>query len=157
LKNFYFSTYPEYSNCEFIVIPAKYHFTPVAYGFQKDSPYLGIFNYFIFELKQMGSYEKIAQKYEHKPQICPNYSGKALGFDSCVTMFLVILMGLGLGFLLLSLECLLKYFIPDLNWFKSDPTDESSEVQGLKIEVLLLKQELAIVNKCSCCRYRSDV
>jgi hypothetical protein len=98
----------------------------LAYAFQKDSPYLDLFNYFITQLKESGSYEKISQEYESKPQICPDYSGKSLGFDSCITMFLVILMGLGLGFLLLLMECLLKYFIPDLHWFNSNPSDEPS-------------------------------
>jgi hypothetical protein len=142
----YLSTYPEYVNCEFVAIPAKYGFISNAYGFQKYSPYLDIFNYFIIQLKESGSYKKINIKYVSKPQICPDYSGKSLGFNSCVTMFLVILMGLGLGFLFLLIECHLKYFIPDLNWFNSNPpAEESLEVQELQLEVQQLKQELRLV------------
>jgi hypothetical protein len=166
----YLSTYPEYLNCEFVAIPGKYAFIPNAYGFQKDSPYLDIFNYFITQLQESGSYEKISRKYESKSPICPDYSGKSLGLDSCVIMFLVVLMGLGLGFLFLLIECLLKYFIPDLNWFNLNPPlessefqelnldfnsiylnplEESSEVQQLKFENQQLKQELRHVQNLS--------
>jgi hypothetical protein len=141
----YLSTYPEYENCEIVAIPAKFGFVPDAYGFQKHSPYLDIFSYFITHFKESGSYENIRRKYESKPQICPDYSGESIGFDSCVTMFLVILMGFGLGFLFLLIECLLKYFIPDLNWFNSNPPEESSEVTELKLEVQQLKQQLGLV------------
>jgi hypothetical protein len=146
----YLSTYPEYVNCEYVAIPAKHGFIPYAYGFQKDSPYLDLFNHLIIQLIESGSYKKISRKYESKPQICPDYSGKSIGFNSCVTMFLVMLMGLGLGFLLLLLECHLKYFIPDLNWFNSNPpTEESLEVQELKLENRQLKQQLRLVPNVS--------
>jgi hypothetical protein len=145
----YLSTYPEYLNCEFVAIPAKYALIPYAYGFQKDSPYLDLFNYFISQLQESGSYEKISRKYESPPQICPDYNAKSLGFESCVTMFLVILMGLGLGFLLVLLECLLKYLVPDFNWFNLNSPEESSEVHELKLEVQQLKQELSLVQNLS--------
>jgi hypothetical protein len=142
----YLSTYPEYLNCEIVAIPAKYAFIPYAYGFQKDSPYLDIFNYFLSQLQESGSYKKISKKYASQPQICPDYSGKSLGFDSCVTMFLVIIMGLGLGFLLLLYECILKYICPNLKWSQSyHPAEESLEVHELKFEVQQLKQELRLV------------
>jgi hypothetical protein len=142
-----FSTHPEYLNCEIVATPAKYAFVPNTYGFQKDSPYLDIFNYFITQLKESGSYEKISKKYASQPQICPDYSGKSIGFDSCVTMFLVIVMGHGLGFLLLLFECILKYICPNFKkWCQSYyPAEESLEVQELKLENQKLKQELRLV------------
>jgi hypothetical protein len=105
-----------------------------------------IFNYFITQLKESGSYEKISKKYESQPQISPDYSCKSIGFDSCVTMFLVIVMGLGLGFLLLLFECILKYFCPNFKWSQSyHPAEESLQVQELKLENQQLKQELRLV------------
>ena len=41
-------------DCEVIVIPAKYDFKPYAYGFQKDSPYLGLFNHYLKEMREKG-------------------------------------------------------------------------------------------------------
>jgi ABC-type amino acid transport substrate-binding protein len=47
-----------------IAIPAKYDFMPIAFGFQKDFPYLDLFNYMLKELKEKGIYDKIAASYE---------------------------------------------------------------------------------------------
>jgi hypothetical protein len=98
-------------------IPAKYDVKPYAYGFQKDSPYLDLFNFMIKELKEKGSYDKIAANYEPPPQICPDISGQSLGFDSCITCFLIILAGLSACICLLMIECLLHYLFPDITWF----------------------------------------
>ena len=56
--------------------PAKYDFKPFAYGFQKDSPFLPMFNYYINEMKEKGSLEQIQAKYEPPKQICPDYRWK---------------------------------------------------------------------------------
>jgi hypothetical protein len=53
--NFYaISTFPEFTNCEVIATPAKYDFKPYAYGFQKNSPYLGVFNHVLKEMRETG-------------------------------------------------------------------------------------------------------
>ena len=98
------SAFPEYLDCEVIVIPAKYDFKPYAYGFQKDSPYLGLFNHFLKEMREKGSLKQILNKYESGAQVCPDESGKSLGFESVFTAFLALLSGLVLGFILLILE-----------------------------------------------------
>ena len=87
-----------------IVIPTKYDFKPYAYGFQKDSPYLGLFNHFLKEMREKGSLKQILNKYESGAQVCPDESGKSLGFESVFTAFLALLSGLVLGFILLILE-----------------------------------------------------
>ena len=56
-------TFPEYENCEVVAIPAKYDTKPYAFGFQKDSPYLGVFNYYIKEMREKGSLKQIQKKY----------------------------------------------------------------------------------------------
>ena len=87
------SSYPEYASCQLIIIPAKYDFKPYAYGFQKDSPYLGLFKHYLKELREKGVLEQILIKYESGAQFCPDESGKPLGFESCFTAFLVLLLG----------------------------------------------------------------
>ena len=78
-------------DCEVIVIPAKYDFKPYAYGFQKDSPYLGLFNHYLKEMREKGALKKILNKWESGGQVCPDMSGKPLGFASSFTAFLVLL------------------------------------------------------------------
>jgi hypothetical protein len=119
-----FSTFPEYLNCELIAIPAKYDFKPRAYGFQKDSPYLDLFNYMLKELMEKGTYDKIAASYEAVPQFCPDTSGQPLGFESCITLFLIILAGLSTCICLLFIECMLHYLYPEITWFSSVPPEE---------------------------------
>ena len=55
---------------------SKYDFKPYAYGFQKDSPFLAMFNYYINEMKEKGSLQQIQAKYEPPPQLCPDYRWK---------------------------------------------------------------------------------
>ena len=72
-QNFLFRNHPMYISCKVVATPAKYDFKPYAYGFQKDSPFLPMFNYFINEMKEKGSLEQILVKYEPPPQFCPDY------------------------------------------------------------------------------------
>ena len=83
--------FPEYAACEVIAIPAKYDFKPYAYGFQKDSPYLPLFNHYLKDMREKGSLNQILKKYEAAPQVCPDSSGLPLGFDSCFTAFLLLI------------------------------------------------------------------
>ena len=69
----------EFVNCEIIRIPAKYDPQRFAYGFQKDSPFLDLFNFYLKKLREQGSYSQILKKYQSQPQICPDNSGKSLG------------------------------------------------------------------------------
>lgn len=78
-------TYASYSDCEIIAIPQKYDFKPYAYGFQMNSAFLGPFNYFLKQMRERGALKKILEKYESRPQVCPDYSGRPLGFDNCFT------------------------------------------------------------------------
>ncbi len=101
-----FRTFAEYISCEVIATPNKYDTKPYAYGFQKDSPYLGIFNYYLKDMREKGTLKQIQKKFESQPQVCPDYSGKPLGFDSCFTAFCVLLFGMAVGFLFWICECL---------------------------------------------------
>ena len=103
-----------------IVIPTKYDFKPYAYGFQKDSPYLGLFNHYLKEMREKGALKQILNKYESGAQACPDESGKPLGFESCFTAFLALLFGFLLGFILLLVEHFPrwgKYSIPLLDTY----------------------------------------
>ena len=89
-----FSSYtPSYKKCEIIGTPAKYGITHVAFIYQKDSPYQGIFDYYIKEMKEKGALKQIFSKYDRGNPVCPDQSGKALGFESCFTAFLLLLSG----------------------------------------------------------------
>ena len=65
----YHRSYPEYFNCEIVAVPAKYDFKPYGWGFQKGSPYVEIFNYYLDEMKEKGSLKQIFVKYDPPPQV----------------------------------------------------------------------------------------
>jgi hypothetical protein len=157
--NFYAtSAFPEYEKCEVIAIPAKYDFKPYAYGFQKDSPYLGIFNHFLKEMREKGSLKKIQNKFNSPPQICPDSSGQPLGFDNCFTAFTAWLAGIGLGLVLLCLEFISRMTGLNLSIFemydRRDPEDQDPEnydnildnknaiIHSLSLQVKLLERKL---------------
>ena len=87
------SHFPTYKACDVIAIPAKYNSKHVSYGYQKHSPYQGLFDHYIKEMREKGALKQILNKYETNTQVCPDGSGKPLGFESCFTAFLVLLTG----------------------------------------------------------------
>ena len=103
-KLHFFRSMQQFTDCKMIVIPAKYNFKPYAYGFQKDSPYLPMFNYYLKEMREKGSLKQILDKYESPPQVCPDYNGKPLGFGAVFTSFGILAFGLILGIVLFLLE-----------------------------------------------------
>ena len=138
------SSFPEYTRCEVIAIPGKYNFLPFAYGFQKDSPYLGMFNFYLKEMIEKGSLKQISEKYETPAQVCPDLSGLPLGFESCFTAFLVLLFGMLIGLILMSIEVLskaLKLYVPLLSMYDQKDDEELSNFHNEKDLMILSLQE----------------
>ena len=133
--------------------PGKYNFKSVAYGFQKDSPFLPLFNYNLNKMKERGSLKQIQVKYEPPPQICPDFSGKSLGVNSVFSVFYVLFSGVGIALILLGLEKLTQSF--GMKWliFNSygveDHPDEVYENDRMALldEIVLLKQEILTLKK----------
>jgi hypothetical protein len=139
-----------------VAIPGKYDFKPFAYGFQKDSPFLPLFNYYLREMKEKGSLKKIQVKYEPSPQICPDYNGKSLGVNSVFAAFGVLFFGVGTAMILFGLEKLTQFF--GMNWsiFNSygevDDPDEFNEnysriLASKNMEIDSLKNQLDMLKK----------
>ncbi len=99
-------------NCQVLAIPAKYDFTPLAFALQKDSPYLEAFNYNMKQLIQAGILDQIHKKFASPPQYCPDFSGQALGFNSCITAFLTMIAGASLGILVFLIENCFNFCLP---------------------------------------------
>ena len=97
-------SYPEYGKCEIIPIPRRYHFAPIAFGFQKDSPYLEIFNYYLKRMIEKGVMKQISEKYEAPDQVCADLSGLPLSFESCFIAFFTLIVGLVMGVVLMTFE-----------------------------------------------------
>ena len=103
-----FRVWPEYKECKLVVLPAKYDFKPGAFGLQKNSPYLPLVNYYLLKMEEIGALKQIRQKYEPPPQICPDYTGQALGFNSCFSAFSVWIGGAIVALILFSIEMFSK-------------------------------------------------
>ena len=103
--NYYsITSFPEYEACEIIAVPSKYEFKPFSFAFQKNSPYLSLFNNYLSEMRETGTAGQILSKYESGDQVCPDSSGLPLGFDSCFTAFLALIGGLAAGLFLFVVE-----------------------------------------------------
>ena len=118
------SSTTQYLECKIIALPRKYEFKPYAFAFQTDSPYLKLFNYYINRLRESGALEKIHKAYQPAPQVCPNLTGKALGFKNCISAFLVILVGFGFAIFLLIGEYLLKGIVGKMTKDQSNMKEE---------------------------------
>ena len=83
-----------YKKCQILALPEKYQFQPFGFAFQKDSPYLELFDYYLKKMKQDGVLDKLIIEYEPPPQICPDLTGKALGFNNLIFPFLTMIAGI---------------------------------------------------------------
>ena len=59
-------------------------------------------------MQEKGSMDQILEKYAPVPQICPDLTGEALGFNSCIFPFLIIIGGAATGLILLAIEYVSK-------------------------------------------------
>ena len=146
-----------YINCKIVATPGKYNLKPVAYGFQKDSPFLPLFNYNLNKMKEKGILKQIHVKYEPKPQICPDYSGKSLGVSSVFSAFGVLFSGFGIALILFGLEKFTQSF--GMKWciFNSYgvvdhpvefyENDKMALLESKNNEIVLLKQEILMLKK----------
>ena len=66
-----------------------------------------MFNFYIDQLRETGALERIFKKWEPLPPICEDKTGKPLGFRNCLTCFLVMVVGAGLGIIILGIEVVL--------------------------------------------------
>ena len=94
----------EYEKCEIIILPKRYNMQHFALGFQKDSPYLGLFNYYLRKMRQEGSLDKNVKGYEAVQQACPDKTGKALGFKNLIFPIFILVLGCLMSFLTLMFE-----------------------------------------------------
>ena len=108
------TTFTEYAECEIIAIPKKYNFKPLAFGFQKDSPYLDIFNYYLREMIEKGVMKQISERYEAPLQVCPDLNGSPLGFESCFGAFLALIIGIIMGFVLMIFEIIADQVVQNI-------------------------------------------
>lgn len=142
---FAFSAFPEYSDCQVIVAPARYDYKPYAYGFQKNSPYLGLFNHYLKEMRERGALKKILNKYESKAQNCPDMSGQPLGMESCFTAFVALCFGMAFGLVLLVLETLNRCCKINTPLFDGYDRKDNIDVDALEPEdwryILTLKND----------------
>ena len=93
-----------YQKCEALNFPAKFEFIQVAYAFQKYSPYLKLFNYYLKKLEEGGTFYNLKNKYNRLPRVCSSEGGRPIGFSNTITAFIAFLIGMTLGAFLLILE-----------------------------------------------------
>ena len=133
--------------------PGKYNVKPLAYGFQKDSPFLPLFDYYLNEMKEKGSMKQIQVKYEPPPQTCPDYSGKSLGVSSVFSAFGVLFSGIGITMILFGLEKLTQAFGMKWSMFNSygvvDYPDKfyENDTMALLTENVSLNKQILMLTK----------
>ena len=60
---------PEFASCQILALPAKFGNIPIAWGFQQNSPYLAIFDYYIRLMQESGSQHKIENDFAGKKYV----------------------------------------------------------------------------------------
>ena len=87
-------------------------------------------------MQEKGSMDQILEKYAPVPQICPDLTGEALGFNNCIFPFLIIVSGAATGLILLTMELVSKKTGSNwtwLEWYGKGPemivNDQSTTIQ----------------------------
>ena len=106
------------------------------WAFQKNSPLLPIFNYYLKAMDEQGITSRIFAEYGSTSQECPNYNGLPLGFDSCIAAFVVFGVGISIAAIGFIVEILIPRsvvdFMPKIGGLKS--LNEEGEPNGLSFE-----------------------
>ena len=138
-------------DCDITDLPRKhYSYTTTWAMFQKDSPYLRLFNYHINRSKENGVHQRTLKIYE-KEKECPNFVGQPIGFENCIDAFLVIGIGIGTAILVMIAETIQKKFsfdkskaeeicfLPSTNGPMKDPSkNDEAYIEVVSIEDLQL-------------------
>ena len=130
-------------DCKIVVTEGKYFKRPYAWTFQKNSPYLDIFNFYIQELIQKGQWNAIINKYQAQPQVCPDLSGMPIEFANCFTAFLCLIGGAFLGILFLCIEYTLKPF-RFMQVLKGEFTDIPEDFSYVNLQKKVMEQSFTI-------------
>ena len=136
-----------YKKCQILALPEKYQLQPFGFAFQKDSPYLDIFNFYINNLRESGALTRIFKDVEPAPQDCPKMEGTSLGFNNCFGAFLVMIVGVGTGILLLIAEAFVKHNIQPLFQTQSDNKDvdqRDGQAEPVEINPRTLPQQIEV-------------
>ena len=154
-----------------VVTEGEYFTRPYGWPFQKFSPFLDIFNFYIGEKIEKGNWNAITNRYAPKPQICPDMSGKPIEFANCFSAFLILICGVILAFLLFGLEFAMKPFDHIFDALRKKLGDKSNKehqfekiramdrsqleftVNSQKDEMHQMKKELAMYKKTSKSQY----
>ena len=106
-ENFHIFTFrytDAYKKCLIIPTKGQYMKKAIAWAFPKKSPFLNIFNLYFQKFKARGIWKGIKNRYRNLPQECPDLTVKSIGFDSCFTAFLILLIGFSFSFLIILIE-----------------------------------------------------
>ena len=117
----------EYRDCLIVVTEGKYFTRPYGWPFPKFSPFLDIFNFYISEYIEKGTWNAISNKYAPQPQICPDMSGKPIEFATTFTAFLILIGGAILALLFFGLEFVMKPFDPILDGLRNGLGDHAGD------------------------------
>ena len=94
-----------------IALPKEYGKYEVSYFIlQKDSPFKELLNHFLTKFLEANLDQRFLNIYypKFKGDVCPSLEGKPLGFNSCISAFLFLGIGIIITYLVLIGELILK-------------------------------------------------
>ena len=136
----------EFKNCEIVVTEGKYFLRPYAWAFQKHSPYLAAFNFYLQEFIEKGTWNQILGSYEPLPQVCPDMNGKPLEWPNVFTAFLFLIGGAVLALLCFAFEFVVPRNLADVIGLGVPDMDSTGTFTMTELEETIVKQVSTISN-----------
>ena len=123
-------TTKQYKTCQLILLPKIYAHRRYSIGLQKDSPFLKLFNYHLQNMAERGVLDQITKKYDTLPQECPDYTGKALGFHTLVSGFVLVSCGIIVSFVIWVMEYMVSKFNKTISTTTLDENQEQQQEES---------------------------
>ena len=96
-NSFSYKSYDIYRSCKAVALPRKFESELVAYTIPKNSPFTAAFTYFINQLKESGTVDRLKEIYKVEDHVCPTYEGQPIGIRKCFSLFGILAIGGGLS------------------------------------------------------------
>ena len=90
----------QFKKCQVIAIPDVIDISSGGgWTFQKNSPFLPMFDFYINQLKEHGTYQRIEDVGNNKTlgpdQDCQDYDGKPIGYKKVFSLMTLLMLGMG--------------------------------------------------------------
>ena len=86
-------SYDIYKSCKAIALPRKYGIAQMGQTIPKNSSFTAAFTFYINQLIESGTVDRLKEQYKSEEQICPTYEGQPITIEKSFFLFGILSIG----------------------------------------------------------------